>query len=377
MSEDRRIVILGRFPPPYDGQAVATERLFELISGTYAVEQLNTNYPEPAGLEQNSWSSIGRWRHYLRLNKRNRIALGRPNQLILWPAISPDLLGHYRDLLTVVRHVHPTSVLIAVVHRGNFAKLFSRLPMRLTAPHIARRVDRFVFNDEHLAGQCAPWLPDWKRALMPNTVDRAVIATDEDLKLKWARQADRPLRLLFLSNMFVEKGYLDVVAAAIELKRRGLAVEVQLVGRWSSEGDRQQCAQRIAEVGVEELVRILPPVADRAEVHQHHLRADVFLLPTYYRNEAQPLSIIEALANGTPVITTRHAGIPEMLKDEKDGLFVPAKSPWAIADAVERLMDRDRWLEMSKAARSRFDAQFHPDVVRQRWLELTEGVSPV
>jgi glycosyltransferase involved in cell wall biosynthesis len=53
-------------------------------------------------------------------------------------------------------------------------------------------------------------------------------------------------------------------------------------------------------------------------------QAHVLVLPTWYPWEGQPLSIIEAMAYGTPVISTEHAGIPEQIVHNQTGWMLPA-----------------------------------------------------
>ena len=64
--------------------------------------------------------------------------------------------------------------------------------------------------------------------------------------------------------------------------------------------------------------------------------ADVFVLPTFYPFEGQPLVLLEALAAGVPVVSTFHAGIPETVRNEKEGLLVPANDPPALAGAIRQ-----------------------------------------
>ena len=61
-----------------------------------------------------------------------------------------------------------------------------------------------------------------------------------------------------------------------------------------------------------------------------------FILPTTYRNEAQPLAIIEALAYGCAVISTPHRAIPEMLAYGDAGILVEANRPDLIAEWVKK-----------------------------------------
>jgi glycosyltransferase involved in cell wall biosynthesis len=100
-----------------------------------------------------------------------------------------------------------------------------------------------------------------------------------------------------------------------------------------------------------------------------YLEHDVFLLPTYYPSEAQPLTIIEALNAGCPVVATAHASIPNMVRDGVEGSLVPPRAPEAIADAVEVMRETGTWRSRSRAARARYVDRFSPQAVRRQWLD--------
>ena len=62
--------------------------------------------------------------------------------------------------------------------------------------------------------------------------------------------------------------------------------------------------------------------------------AHCFVLPTWYINEGQPVSIIESLALGKVIISTEYRAIPDMLLEGYNGFFVMRNSPEEIADRV-------------------------------------------
>ena len=104
---------------------------------------------------------------------------------------------------------------------------------------------------------------------------------------------------------------------------------------------------------------------------QQFKQAHLFLLPTSYPWEGQPLSIIEALAFSTPVISCYHKGIPELIKDGKNGRFVEPKSPQSIAAAVQSISsDTDKYKEMSLRAREHYEANFKREVHLERLIEV-------
>lgn len=367
------VVIVGRFPPPLDGQTVATERLAGLLSAQAPVTRISVSAPE-SGVASEVRLRPERVLHYLGMRGRLRKALAaHPGALVLWPAISPAPLGHARDWLTVLPAFSKNQQVYGVVHRGDFHRLFEHSATRRAARAMVKRLEGIVFLSTSLAERCARWVPEPKRLVIPNTILDDLILSEEEVAEKQARRGGRErLRLLFLSNMIPSKGYADVLAATRLLRERGCAVEARFVGRWPSEEAEQAFHADRAAAGLDEVVEVLGPIGDRARLKALHAWADVFLLPTSYPTEAQPLTIIEAMNAGTPVVTTRHAGIPEMLS-ENEGAFVPPGDPEAIARAVERFRDEAHWQTASAAARARFVAAFSPEAVADQWYALVRA----
>lgn len=73
----------------------------------------------------------------------------------------------------------------------------------------------------------------------------------------------------------------------------------------------------------------------RSDVAQVYSDLDVFVQPSL--NEGTPVSLIEAMAAGTPVVATRVGGVPDVVDDGCSGLLVPARDPSALAQAIVRL----------------------------------------
>ena len=322
---------------------------------------------------------LGKVRHYLRVRERTRAACrAAPEAAVLWTSVSPTPLGHLRDLLTVLPAFRSGQRVYAVVHWGRFDRLFTST---LTAPTARRllvpRVDGFVFLSEGLSERCAPWIPAAKRRVIPNTIDDVVCCTPEEVEAKQRDRAARQrLRLLFFSNMIREKGYLDVLEAVRRLHRQGVAVEADFAGGWTSEADEADFERRVAAGGLQGVVAHHGAVRDRARAKRLLLDADVLLLPTFYPTEAQPLSILEAMNAATPVVATAHAGIPELVRHGREGLLVPPRDPATIAHAVLELQDAERWLDLSRNARDRFEGGFSAEPVRQRWRALLQETDP-
>ena len=103
-----------------------------------------------------------------------------------------------------------------------------------------------------------------------------------------------------------------------------------------------------------------------------------FLLPTSYFYEAQPISIIEAMAFGLVVVTTPHRTIPEMVKGGRIAELTSLDQPGEIADAVEsHLRDPGKFAAMSRASIKRYRKTFTREQHLDRLVPLvTEGKPP-
>ena len=346
----------------------------ELLEMKHEVRLINTEPPESEYVENRVTLRPARVRHYSLLRRKIKFSLrDSPSDPVLWASISPALLGHWRDMFATLPAFQPAQPVYGVVHRATFDGLFRNPLTSGTARRLVHRLSAFVFLNSDLSEACSPWIPERKRTVIPNTIDDAVVFSDRHVEQKReARRSRKRMRLLFLSNMIPLKGYMDVLRAVAILRNSSLSVEAHFVGRWGSAEDRQAFEDFVASEGIGEMVLYHGGINDREVVRQHLELADIFLLPSYHPTEAQPLTLIEALNAGIPIITTNHGGIPYVVRNGVEGLHVAPRSPDAIANSVRLLQNYDTWRELSEGARRRFIGLFAPEVVRSQWEALLE-----
>ncbi len=180
---------------------------------------------------------------------------------------------------------------------------------------------------------------------------------------------EKPLRLLYLSNMIASKGYLQVLEACRILRDRAqtsfvcdFAGEFMSTGSASDGVEPEQAHSHFFELieqfGLMDAVRYHGLVRGR-EKQDLLSGAHVFLLPTRYSGEGQPISIIEALSQGVPVVTTRFRGIPEQIEDGENGILLDLPTAKNIADAIEVIIhNRENYQCMSCRAHEIFQERF-------------------
>lgn len=174
------------------------------------------------------------------------------------------------------------------------------------------------------------------------------------------------VRVLFLAHCTREKGVfeaLEAVAAANAAEAAQpnpagrLDFHLDVAGNFVSAEDEAACRERISRPDLAGRVRLLGFVSGRSK--SACLReADLFLFPSHYPNEGQPLNLIEAMAFGLPPVTTRWRGIPEMLPEGYPGL-VPIHDTAAAAQALRTVARTEDGLRFRKAYLQRFDLDAH------------------
>lgn len=151
------------------------------------------------------------------------------------------------------------------------------------------------------------------------------------------------------------KGFDYLLRAAAELRRRGVAVNVELVGD-GSQGEALRALAR--SLGIADHVTFLGWLVP-SDVRAAMLRAAVLVHPSTGLGDAVPTVIKEAMAVGTPVIASDVAGIPELLDQGRCGVLVPPRDVGALAGAVERLLaDESRRRQLAAAGREYAERTF-------------------
>ncbi len=113
---------------------------------------------------------------------------------------------------------------------------------------------------------------------------------------------------------------------------------------------------------------------DNDRIAELYQRADLFLNPSLVDN--MPISILEALASGVPVVSTNVGGIPFVVDHQKTALLVPPREPAAMARAVLDLLDDPaKAARLSSAGRESVQ-QYAWQNVRGRWFEVYSGLAP-
>ena len=168
----------------------------------------------------------------------------------------------------------------------------------------------------------------------------------------------------FVGRCTESKGVFDLVAAAGELRRDFPSIRVECAG----DGDLARLRDFAAKAGMRTHL-LLPGWIGGRQRAELLARCSVFVLPS--RAEGQPMSLLEAMAAGCPVIASAVGGIPDLIDHGRNGLLVPAGDREALAIALRRVLgDKVLAARLGQAARETIAATHSP----QRSLEQLEQI---
>lgn len=179
-------------------------------------------------------------------------------------------------------------------------------------------------------------------------------------RFPYSDPTDRPQRIVSVGRLIEKKGFSDLIDACAVLADRGCQFTCQIVGTGELESALRS---QIASLGVESFVELMGP-RPQNEMLTLVQGGAVFAAPCVVGEDGNrdglPTVLLEAMALGTPCISTDVTGIPEVLQDGVTGLQVPQHDPCALADAIERLLtDRELRARLAVQARRQIEAKFN------------------
>lgn len=173
-----------------------------------------------------------------------------------------------------------------------------------------------------------------------------------------------PLKVLTVGRLVEKKGVADGLRAVAWARRRGVELRYTVIGDGPLRGRLEALA---GELGIADAVtfggwQVQDAIVEALYEH------DVLLAPSVTAadgdQEGIPVTLMEAMATGMPVVSTRHSGIPELVEDGVSGLLAAEGDYAALADALVRLSDSPELARrMGAAARQRVAAVHDADAL--------------
>lgn len=356
MSSDKpHVLLMGQTPPPWHGQAVATQILFEHDWADFEIHRLRMEFSEEMlEVGRFQWKKI---RHLFHLIRRARAVLkAHPGCVLFYPPASAKWIPFLRDVIFLAS-VRPLAGSTVFIYHASGLPAFVRDGM------VRRILGRIAYQGADVSLEVA------QEALPPHDVFQArswqwcPCAIEVPPLSRKVRNHDAPSVVLFVGSLQEGKGVLEVLKTASVLKRQGRARDFRfrIVGKWFSEEFEVEARVLWNDLELGSMVEFTGQLTgdDKWKAYRD---ADVFFFPTHYSSEATPIVLMEALGAGLPIISTEWAGIPAMMNGCEAATLLPVRSPEAYAEALKALHeDTVSGERKSEVARAFHHAHFKPE----------------
>lgn len=350
-----RVLLVGPIPPPYGGIATYVKDLSEAHIPNIEIEVLNTTFPAWIA-PPDRYGSLYRES----LTKNGLFTTFKIVLYVLWtyPYLIYRILKSRPDVI----HVFPSShwsywrnwlyILLAKLLRcgtvfhllnaidlfygrvGSFQKWLLRVSFRSADVYLVQSKGLQNWLEKHCQKPCYGFVNGIHldriplKSKLPPTMSGLV----------------HPIGLT-IGALGKHKGTPQILNALSNLRRNGIHLGWVFVGM----GDVNEYRQRAEDLQISDRVIFTGPVSDDIK-WQYITNADFYCLPS--DAEGQPISILEAMVVGLPVIATEVGSIPEIVSNEETGFVIPVDDVSALEQALLGMLDDQSRRNMGLAAQN-------------------------
>lgn len=361
-STTNKVLFILHLPPPIHGAAMMGKYIHDSSTVNRAFDCRYINLTTAAGLED-----IGKWTWrkpiaFLKLVRsiRRTVKTWCPDLVYVTP--NSKGIAFYKDFLVVemlkargcrvILHYHNKGVQT----RQNrwfdnilYKRFFKHVKVILLAEPLYQDVCKYVRREDIY--------------ICPNGIP---LPTESAVK----KEQPRP-EILFLSNLLISKGILVLLDALAILKQQGHDFHCTIGGGVTKELSASSLQEEILARGLQENVTYKGKLMGKEKVSTIK-NADLFAHPTF--QDCFPIVLLEAMSHGVPCITTNEGGIPCIVEDGVTGFITEKKSPTAIAEKIDNLIQHpDIRRKMGEAGRKRFLEHFTISTFEKRLTTILKA----
>ncbi|KAA5536246.1 glycosyltransferase [Taibaiella lutea] len=319
---DKKILIVGKNPPPYFGTTVWFQSLQNTLwPSEFEMLWFNNNI-------HSSFSTLGKLGFKSIINNirlynafRTFIKKNKPD-LILIP-MSQATLGFIKDsiFIKIAKKNAPTLLMLHGANWINWLKKSS-----LTLNNYVRSTLKDTIGAIVL-GENLKYLFEefYKKDLIfsvPNGLDVDFITKN--------KSASDKMVITYLGNLQPSKGIKSVIEAACKLQEANINYHLKVIGQWRDEETKEYCESLVKSNSLS--VKFYGPLYDAAKLEELY-SSDIFLFPPNMP-EGHPIVLIEAMAAGLPIIATNQGAISESVTNGENGYIVESNNPVQIAEKL-------------------------------------------
>ncbi|QIZ98011.1 glycosyltransferase family 4 protein [Leifsonia sp. PS1209] len=358
----RRITVVSQLPPPVHGVTIVTGALLHVLREAGAeVRLVDRRFSRTV-------ADVGRFR------MRKVLAL-----VGYWFRFLGDVIGHRPDAVVLFGTTRSFSFpadlgivmiakvlrlpLVNYVHSVGYRALAARRGFGRLVAFSLGSADLTVCLGPTLISDVSPWADGGTTRTIYNATARLPTPSHRD-----------DARLLFMSNLIAEKGVNDFLELAVELCQRRPSLICELAGAVVEPEVHAEQVARLTALGLERRVRFLGVVTGDAK-QQALAHSTALIFPSRFPLEAQPLTIIEAMSVGMPVVAFDTGGIRDIVAHEQTGMLVaPGNVDELIARTDELLENPALRASLGQGAVERYERLHSLESFQVEWARALTSV---
>jgi len=260
---------------------------------------------------------------------------------VVYMTLSQSISGNIKDniilflliskLSKTVLHLHGGGIKAEVYDKSSLLNFISRL--------LLKRVGSIIVLGQSLKGIFGGKINNNRIRIVHNFAEPFLFKNPTEIKFIFNNI--EKVNVLYLSNLIDGKGYNELLEAFTRLpKNIKDKIQLNFAGLFDKPHSKASFLKRISgknnivyhgsvnAIGKERLLRL----------------CHIFCLPTYYKYEGQPISILEAYASGCVVITTKHAGIVDIFSEGINGYYIEKQSVVSIEKIFKEILLKEEGL---------------------------------
>ena len=355
--ETSTIALVGPLPPPHGGMANQTKQLARLLeSEGAAVNVVRTNAPyRPrliAGVR--GVRALFRFVPYLRALRR------AARDATLFHVMANSGWAWHLFAAPALYVAHTSGVPVVLNYRGGDAERFFTRSYR-TVERSLRWADDVIVPSQFLKDVFEKF--GARARVVPNIIDLDRFRPSSQGSLNGSGP-----RVLIARNLEPIYDIETGIRAFATLRGSFREATLDVAG---SGPERKRLEALAGELGLSDAVRFLGRV-DNVDMPRLYAAADIALNTSLVDN--MPISVLEALASGVPIVSTDVGGVPALVEDEREALLVPPRDPESMARTLVSLWrSPEKWSALRDAGLKKART-FGWDVVREQWAEVYREV---
>ena len=380
-----KILFVMHMPPPVHGAAMVGQFIHdsELINESFDCHYVNMAVATRLeDIGKGGWHKV---KEIFRKLWEIRKVVEEVNPDLVY--ITPNSAGapFYKDFITVmmlkmmgqriVMHFHNKGVATRQNSRMDnwlYHRYFKNVSLILLADALYEDVKKYVRKEDVLV--CPNAIPEISMATecVASKISSSSIESD----------SNRIPRILWLTNIMKTKGIMEFLAALKILKDKGVKYQVDFVGGLTKEMTGDEFDAALTMNGLNDCCTYHGPKYGD-EKYAFFRDADIFVLPSY--TEALPVSVLEAMQFGLPVVASNVGGVSAEVEDGVTGYLLGGMQPIMlntfrpdaneIANKLELLLDNANLRhKMGMAGREKFERVFALEVFEKRMTEILSAM---